>query len=406
MTKVQAPVAPAAAAPGQAGTRQWVPAWAGVAGPLLAVGGAVAYGALRISYERFYAVFGLSPEEAGVSSTSILGESGVGIVSLIVAITVVPALCCALMAGLITLINDWKYAQEEHGRDRPRTIRSRRWKVIRGVVLGSVVLFGLPQLDRFSHPAGIGSMIVLFFLAGVWALSALRSRGHRGESGSADGLTERQWWFRLMTLGLVAIGAVIALYYVLIVRPVVPPSFRGLVILPIAGGPIILLWMWAGATAKSAEHRPQQRRMIERWGPFGSESEGERGAPLWALLCVVITLVSVFFISGLPRVAARAADCTAAGRGPVRGITTPGRVLGYGPFVLLGVRAVPVKLEYKSDHVANAPRDGLVLLGQADGALVLWDVKARQIVRIAAGDVLVRTQPVHPTKSVCEQDRD
>jgi len=62
----------------------------GVAAPLLALVSAVAYAVVRVSYERFYARFGLSPEDVGANSTTILAESGAHVLVYSLLFAVIP----------------------------------------------------------------------------------------------------------------------------------------------------------------------------------------------------------------------------------------------------------------------------------------------------------------------------
>jgi hypothetical protein len=53
----------------------WLPAIAAIAG----VGAAVLYALIRFAYERFYDVFGVSPEQVGIDSTRVLSQSAFGL---------------------------------------------------------------------------------------------------------------------------------------------------------------------------------------------------------------------------------------------------------------------------------------------------------------------------------------
>jgi hypothetical protein len=68
-----------------------------VAAPLLAFVSVAAYAIMRTSYERFYAQFGLAPEDVGANSTTILAESGgrVFVYSLLFAIVPYALTLCA-----------------------------------------------------------------------------------------------------------------------------------------------------------------------------------------------------------------------------------------------------------------------------------------------------------------------
>jgi hypothetical protein len=48
---------------------------------ILGLYGAVAFGAQRVAYERFYEPFGVSPEDVGTDSTAILQQTAAGLVS-------------------------------------------------------------------------------------------------------------------------------------------------------------------------------------------------------------------------------------------------------------------------------------------------------------------------------------
>jgi hypothetical protein len=376
-------------------------AWLAIVGPILAVLGGVAYGVLRLSYEGFYDVFALSPEQAGVTSSSIVAQSGVGIVVLIFAITAVPLGCYGLMAVLIAGINEWRYRHEEGNSERPTAARSPVWRRVRTVAIWIAVLcvVGTVENARPGAIEGLGpapGIMLLAFLS-LLVITKIRFYSKPRNAPTYGGLTEEQWWFRLMAAGMVVIGVVATAYIYLVLRPAVPPSFQDFLIWVIAAGPLIPLWQWAAVTAKPIESRPEQSRMVENWW--------DELGPLKWLLGVLAFVVLLFLVTGLPDVARRAARCVADGRGAVSGITTPGRPFGAGPFVLLGVRAEPVELEGNGSSVPGLPRGDVVLLGQSDNAILLWDVKSRRTVRVPAGATTVVSESVRKTKSVCERDQ-
>jgi hypothetical protein len=362
--------------------------WLTAAGQLLAVTSVVAYGVLRLSYERFYEVFGLSPEDVGVTFTRILSQSGVGVLVLIIGLTVLPLVCLLAMALPVIMVGDWKYAQEEAGLDAlgfiPSWLRTTGWGF--GLGFGAFAVVGLGQessvpllRDVLSQAFGV----YLVAAGAVWIIAKLRFRN----AGAAGG-AEAQWWLRLMNIGLAVIAVVTTTYVILLLRPIVPGDYRSVVGFGLVAVAFTFLWQWAGATAKPAEFRSDQQRLLERWDPSSSFKE---------IFVGVLALAVAFLLAELPDLAEKAARCGAEGRGAVLNISTPGNALNYGRLVLLGVRAEPVKLDRPpGGSPLAASRRRLLLLGQSEGIFVLWDIDARRTLRVPAGsDVVIRSGPPH-----------
>jgi hypothetical protein len=61
-----------------------------VVAPLLAVVSVAAYAVVHISYERFYAQFGLVPEDVGANSSTILAQSGAHVLVYLILFAIVP----------------------------------------------------------------------------------------------------------------------------------------------------------------------------------------------------------------------------------------------------------------------------------------------------------------------------
>jgi hypothetical protein len=60
--------------------REWLSTIVSVLGVL----GAIIYGLLRLSYEAFYAEFGVSPEDVGVNATEVLSQAALGLIVVLI----------------------------------------------------------------------------------------------------------------------------------------------------------------------------------------------------------------------------------------------------------------------------------------------------------------------------------
>lgn len=113
------------------------------------------FGILRVSYERFYEVFGLTPEDVGTSSGSILSQSGFGVFGLVLVIFG-PFLVGCVTAG--------------------RAIRSGplRWLVMTAILIPPAVL---------TYVAFLHNLTIFAAEAGTCAKQGYAVRSVRGESG-------------------------------------------------------------------------------------------------------------------------------------------------------------------------------------------------------------------------------
>jgi hypothetical protein len=68
-----------------------------IATGLLALVGAIAYAIMRYSYQQFYNVFGLTPDDVGPTSAAALTQSGVGVATFVLLFAVLPV---ALALGI------------------------------------------------------------------------------------------------------------------------------------------------------------------------------------------------------------------------------------------------------------------------------------------------------------------
>jgi hypothetical protein len=88
-----------------------------VIAPALALVSVLAFGVVRVSYERFYAEFGLVPEDVGANSTTVLGQSGSHFVLYAFLFAVVPY---GMALAVFALLASWLKTRS----------RSRFWAVV------------------------------------------------------------------------------------------------------------------------------------------------------------------------------------------------------------------------------------------------------------------------------------
>jgi hypothetical protein len=69
-----------------------------IATGFVAVVGAILYAIMRYSYQQFYNVFGLTPDDVGPSSAAALTQSGVGVATFVLLFAVLPVVLALLVA--------------------------------------------------------------------------------------------------------------------------------------------------------------------------------------------------------------------------------------------------------------------------------------------------------------------
>jgi hypothetical protein len=121
-----------------------------VAAPFLAFVSVAAYAIMRVSYERFYAQFGVTPEDVGANSTAILGESGARVFAYSVLFAIIPY-------GLSLAVFYFAARRRRHG--------------VRGWLF--VILAALFPLAAYQEVTGAGILgaYVAVVLAGLVALA-------------------------------------------------------------------------------------------------------------------------------------------------------------------------------------------------------------------------------------------
>jgi hypothetical protein len=159
-----------------------------VVGPLLALVSVLAFGVVRISYEHFYAEFGLEPEDVGANSTTVLAQSGSHVVVYAFLFAVVPY---GLTLAVFALLESWLN----------RRSRSRFWAVVPsllpmaiyqeltgGGILGYYMLFTAIALAVFAWWTADPTVrrwhaALVWFSAGVFFVSLFYLPGAAARAG-------------------------------------------------------------------------------------------------------------------------------------------------------------------------------------------------------------------------------
>lgn len=81
------------------------------------------FGAQRVAYERFYDVFGITPEDVGIDVTRVLAQTAAGVCLFLVFVGV----CVVVYFGLVT-----------HGSRRSRLTLPNTGKIVRGVLVATL----------------------------------------------------------------------------------------------------------------------------------------------------------------------------------------------------------------------------------------------------------------------------
>ncbi|HEX6679278.1 MAG TPA: hypothetical protein VF063_01405 [Gaiellaceae bacterium] len=130
-----------------------------VVAPLLGLVSVLAFGVVHVSYEHFYAQFGIEPEDVGASSATVLAQSGSHVVAYVFLFAVVPY-------GLTLGVFVWLAPRlEARG-------RSRFWAVAPALV----PMAAYQELTRGGIIGGYMLVTALALVAFAWATAGPRVR--------------------------------------------------------------------------------------------------------------------------------------------------------------------------------------------------------------------------------------